>query len=104
MRPDELVPRLIKSGVAKPANIKGCSENQIAEVEKKHGVVLPRAYRQFLLLAGNGAGRLMDDVAVFYSDVFDLTELIRREINPELPAHAFVIAERMGDYLFIIAD
>ena len=50
--------KLVKNATIKGRSIVGVSEKEIQEVEKKFNITFPKAYREFLLLAGKRRGRL----------------------------------------------
>src|SRR4051812_42789113 len=103
----ELMTRLIINGVATPDEIRGCSAKEIAELERQEGVHLPKAYREFLRAVGHGAGRLMQDVSVFFKDVMGMAGRVKEDFEGiiKLPTNAFVFANRMGEViLYFIAD
>lgn len=72
---EQLVERLISSGVASQDTIVGCSEDEVAKLRADHGVQrLPEQYEQFLRVMGRGAGRLLRGTDFFYPHIFDLDE------------------------------
>jgi hypothetical protein len=72
------------------------------------GFVLPYSYKVFLKNFGKGAGRLMDDVDIFYDSIFNLTkkarEILQDEGDPILPENAFVFTMREGQFFFFKVD
>lgn len=57
-RCEAFVDRLIRTGVAAPGEVRGCSDDEIDDLESRYGVRLPRSYRLFLRRMGQAAGRL----------------------------------------------
>lgn len=55
---DALVQLLVEQGIATPATIQGCSEDELRALEAHHGRPLPRAYREFLQRMGREMGEL----------------------------------------------
>ncbi|WP_009632016.1 hypothetical protein [Synechocystis sp. PCC 7509] len=56
---EELRKRLFTSGIVKnEQELKGCNSEEIAYIESKYGV-LPRAYREILVLLGHSAEKLV---------------------------------------------
>ncbi|HMM27598.1 MAG: SMI1/KNR4 family protein [Chloroflexota bacterium] len=55
---DALVQLLVEQGIAAPATIRGCSEDELRALEAHHGRPLPRAYREFLRVMGHEMGEL----------------------------------------------
>jgi hypothetical protein len=103
---DAFVVRLINSGVASPAELIGCSDDEIEQLERKYEIRLPTSYRLFLQLMGHKSGRLFthDHIKASYPDVLCFTE---KQIKfwknvPEakritLSADALVILSRLGE-------
>ena len=95
--------RMLKSNIAKPELIKGCSEKEISDLEKKCDVVFPESYKVFLRNFGHGlGGYVMGDIDFFYNQIQPLTDLLRNEVliyegDPVLPEKAVVIAGRYGE-------
>ena len=95
--------RILKSNVAKPELIKGCSEKEISDLEKKCDVVFPESYKVFLENFGHGLGGIiLSDIDILYEDIFGLTDRLRNEVliyegDPILPKNAFVFATRFGE-------
>ncbi len=50
--------KLVKNATIDGRSIVGVSEKEIQEVEKKFNITFPKAYREFLLLAGKRRGQL----------------------------------------------
>ena len=95
--------RMLKSNIAKPELIKGCSEKEISDLEKKCDVVFPESYKVFLRNFGHGlGGYVMNDIDILYRNIQSLTDLLRNEIlidegDPVLPEKAFVFSGRYGE-------
>jgi hypothetical protein len=94
---DDLFRRLVSSGAARPEEIRGCSEEEIRAVEVIYRIRLPAAYRLWLAIMGQGAGRASEantGLALFYPTPVFLTHLVGRESGHEvLPDKAFVFAD-----------
>jgi len=80
---------------------KPCSENEISLLEQRIGHPLPKAYREFLLWAGHGAGHLMQGSDFYYDDLDGLreaaVELLQEDnIFQRLPSNAFVFYMHQG--------
>jgi hypothetical protein len=110
---DQLVTRLLSSGLARPEEIVPCSDKEIHHIEKTVRVSLPAAYKEFLRVAGKKAGCLFADVdvGVFFPGVLDLTESCARILSEwegdslRLPENAFVFANRYGEqFMFFVCD
>ncbi len=90
------------SGAVDPSASRGCSAEEIAILERTHGVCLPRTYRAFLSVMGHGGGGVFDHdhVEADYGVAMRLTDHCRRDGSRKfrLPADAVVILDRMGDH------
>ena len=96
--------------------LRGCSPEEVLELERVHGCRIPRAYRLYLRTMGHAAGRLFthDHYAVTYEHVLHLGEQLRdglAEVGalnaPEfrLPTNALVIVGRLGEqFEYIVCD
>jgi len=111
LNPTQLAERLLSSGIAKPDQIAGCSDADIARIEAASGVQLPAAYRSFLRVLGRNAGQLMCDIDFLYEKALGLNAQAARilenweEGKLALPEKAFVFSMRQGEqFMFFIAD
>lgn len=108
-RINDVVKVLVDGGVANDSDIMGCSEAEIAQVERILNVKLPAAYREFLLRMGRGAGDFYCGSDLHWPKVLGLTEAGRElvsedEADIQLPADAIVIVMHQGyQFLFIRA-
>ncbi|MES2944171.1 MAG: SMI1/KNR4 family protein [Pseudomonadota bacterium] len=104
----QILRRMEASGIASPAQLRGCEEQEIFELEKKYNVLLPYSYRQYLQVMGHDSSKLFgfDHVAAVYAAVIDITAdwsqyLEEEEMGPPasfvLPQDALLISERLGD-------
>jgi len=113
-----LLRRLGASRVAAPAELVGCTAGEIAALEARYGVRLPRAYRRYLEVMGHRSGRLFtcDHAAVFYPNVLAMTAEKRHQwaqaqaedgSGPppefELPVDALLIYGRLGEQFEFIS-
>jgi uncharacterized protein (TIGR02996 family) len=55
---EQFLERLYHTGVARRTALVGCSAEEVAILERRYGVVLPRAYTLFLTRMGHQAGEL----------------------------------------------
>jgi hypothetical protein len=106
--PERVIRRLLALGLVTEKELRPCSEKDIAKLERRHGVILPEAYRLYLRRMGRGAGRFFtsDHWYAGYDSVFKSLGT-RCDAKPEgpLPEKAFVFATRMGDYYcYFVAD
>ncbi|MDA8743273.1 SMI1/KNR4 family protein [Rubripirellula amarantea] len=108
---DALLTRLKESDVASSDDLVGCTSREIARLEARYSIALPKSYRWYLSTMGKRSGRLFthDHMAVYFDHVFEMTDQLRREAidDPdepyvELPDDALVIAGRLAEqYQFI---
>ena len=92
---EEIVQQLIVSGVAERSQLQGCSDAEIEALEAELGIVLPRAYREFLLTMGRSAGDFFCGTDFLYAD------LPLREYADELLSEGDVpLALHPADFVF----
>jgi hypothetical protein len=111
LHPLALPQRLTALGVAKPQEIVGCTDEEIARVQSASGLRLPEAYVAFLRVAGKGAGRFLTDVDLYYDKIMSLNVKAAEKLHLwegnklRLPEKAFVFAMRYGEqFMFFLAD
>lgn len=56
---EEFIRRLISDSLVLSGDIAGCTLEEVEEISRAQNVSLPQVYKDFLLLAGRGAGDLM---------------------------------------------
>ena len=106
----EVVERLVGSGIARPDEIRGCSEAEIHDLERQSGVRFPGEYRAFLSAMGQGAGRFFRGTDMFFAEIPKLRlfadELLDELGNPfQLPGSSFVFSVHQGyQFMYFIAD
>ncbi|WP_426446371.1 SMI1/KNR4 family protein [Paenibacillus sp. S-38] len=66
--------KLLDDGIAEPEEIRGCSEEEVRGFEKENNLRLPGHYRNLLLMAGHGAGRLLRGTDIHWGQVTGLRE------------------------------
>lgn len=96
---------LVDSGLVGAADLKGCSEMELAELEKRHGGSLPLAYKTFLLALGCEAGGFMEGTDFLFRNLTSLRHEalnLLKECNAdlELGPRDFVFAAHQG-YQFL---
>lgn len=103
----ELRSILLQSGIAAEADLHGCSAEEIAVLERRHGP-LPASYRQVLALLGRGAGQLVDsqEFWIYADQIGRIREQVQSYLQevrekggarPDVPANAFFISARYGE-------
>lgn len=107
----DVLQRMAASGVAARPDLVGCTEAEIAALEHRYALRLPKTYRRYLEVMGHRSGKLFmhDHMAVFYPYVLTLTEEWRAQLagSPAryrftLPPDRFVIADRLSDQIQFI--
>lgn len=93
--------RFEEAHIVSSTKIIPCKEQEIDDLERRAGVALPEAYREFLLWMGRGAGDFLQGSSCFYHDLFWLQstakELLAEHHFPEsLPLDAFVFFMHQG--------
>lgn len=63
---------LVQQGAIAKANLIGCTDEEILIIQKHFSCQLPQAYKDFLLIAGKGAGILFRGSDIFYPRVLEL--------------------------------
>ena len=96
-----LIERMVGTGYARPDELLGCTPEEVARIEARFGLRLPRIYREFLLAMGRGAGRFFRGTDVFSPAVLELRqwaeELLEECGRPcALPDDAFVFLMHQG--------
>lgn len=104
---EALLRRLLAIGLFQEHELQPCTDNEIARLERDHGVVLPLSYKKFLRMMGRGAGKFLvsDRWQAFMPDVLEElgTRYVERDdtdLTPSapLPEHLFIFAVRDGCY------
>jgi ankyrin repeat protein len=99
--------RLLRYGIAKEEDARGCTEPDIASLEQAVGVTLPEVYSEFLRLMGREAGLLLVGI---YKYLPELQRSARKSLeycgaDYRLPDKSFVISMGQAfDFLFFHTD
>jgi hypothetical protein len=56
---DEAIAQLTAAGLTTAAELRGCTQDDITEIEAKYRIMLPAAYRRFLTAMGRSAGKFL---------------------------------------------
>jgi hypothetical protein len=105
----EAIRKLRESSLASGLDTRGCTGEQIRALESELGFQLPSTYREFLLLAGNGAGRFLIGTDWTFTTLHNLGDAARRLLREcgvdvtILSPTAFVFAMHQG-YQFLYFD
>jgi hypothetical protein len=107
----DLISHLKESGIASPADLKGCSSHEITALEERYNLKLPVTYLNYLATMGHGSGRLFthDHYAATYEHVLSMTAQYRGdclefpdEPHVELPPDALIIVGRLDEQFLMI--
>jgi hypothetical protein len=101
MNEKEIVYYIVNKGLATIDQIKGCSEEEIIQLEGLVGDRLPDKYRNFLLASGHQAGKLFQGTSIFFHDLKDLKReaenlLLENNESYTLPENSFVFSMHQG--------
>lgn len=101
MSNNSLALALVAAKICKPDEIKGCTVDEVSELERLVGIKFPSQYRNFLLDVGNGAGNFFRGTDIFFRALDDLNgeAIALLEENGEvfsLPEDAFVFSMHQG--------
>ena len=96
-----LAHRLINAAIASPAQIIGCTLDEVNEIRSLANCPLPEAYETFLRVMGRGAGRFLEGTDIFYPDILTVRraaeKLLEEDRVPfELSASDFVFCCHQG--------
>jgi hypothetical protein len=106
---DRWVSRLETAGVVRAAELQGCSDIEIREIEKQVSAPLPPLYREFMRRMGVKAGHFHEGTDWQYPIVLrnrELAEdLLKEDTDPpyELKPSHFAFASNQG-YTFLFFD
>ena len=56
---DEAIAQLTEPGLVNPGALKGCTPEEIGQIEAKFHLQLPAMYKEFLVRMGKAAGRFL---------------------------------------------
>lgn len=98
---DKVKEQLKELKLASPSEFLPCSQDEVVLLEQQFGVSLPKAYQEFLLWMGHGAGQFLRGSDSFFKHLPDLqewaVELLQENNFPEfLPKDAFVFLMHQG--------
>lgn len=91
--PSSLLNKLVSAGFpTPPGGFVGCSDSEIADLERTFSVRLPEAYKDFLRVCGNDAGALLNFCMYQCSGLIKFIPPHLAELSPRfnLPAGNFV--------------
>ena len=104
----DLVETLIQDAISKgrraPGDFRGCSEKEIAGLESRMGIELPKMFRIYLRHMGKSAGEMLQGSDIRFGCLHELTGEAydeARERNFQLPDDIFAFYAHQGyDYMY----
>ncbi len=98
---DKVKKQLIELKLALPDELLGCTQDEVIELERQLDICLPKAYQEFLLSMGHGAGRFLRGSDCFFKHLPELqnwsVELLQENNFSEfMPEYAFVFLMHQG--------
>src|SRR5687768_10285736 len=102
---DEAVQRLVAGGLASEADLRGLTDGEVAELEGRGHIQLPKSYRDFLLRMGRSTGEFLVGTDFLFPKLLQLRaqadELLREsKSSMRLGPQHFVFAAHQG-YQFL---
>jgi hypothetical protein len=102
---EQAVRRLVDAGLASPEMIRGCTEEELTEIESLLSLNLPSAYREFLGIMGREAGQFLVGSDYCYPELLSFREatarfLRRHGIESVSPDEIVVFLIHQG-YIFL---
>jgi hypothetical protein len=104
-----LVTRMMETGlISSERQMLGCSEQQVAELERHYGHRFPAVYREFLLAIGVAAGNFLIGTDFLYPELLDLRDAAKNLLRSDgsefqLADDAWVFEMHQG-YVFFYFD
>jgi len=98
---DTVKQQLQQLGLVQPDELVGCTASEISKLQQELGISLPKAYQEFLLEMGHGAGQFLRGTDCFFKHLPYLREwaidLLEENKFPQpLPNDAFVFFMHQG--------
>lgn len=98
---DKVKERLKEQNLVSPNEFFPCSPDEVIWSEQQLGISLPKAYQEFLLWMGHGAGQFLRGSDCFFKHLPDLQEwavelLQENNVLEPLPEDAFVFLMHQG--------
>ena len=107
-QPEELTQILLSKGITSPAEIQGCTDEDISQLEAAYKLKFPATYKQFLRVMGRGAGRLFADCSWTLPELAHANIMLQQKLLAnnavQVPKSAFVfLACSAAEILFFDA-
>ncbi len=93
---DDLAIRFIEMGIATPDTIRGCSEEELLEIEKFFNLKLPGVYKDYMRKFGKASGAFLEECGIYYPNV-----LRNRERAETLLSNNTDYRLKQSDFVFI---
>jgi len=104
---DNLAIRFIETGIATPDTIRGCSEEELLEIEEFFNLKLPGAYKDYMRKFGKASGAFLEECGIYYPNMLRNREraetLLNNNTDYKLKDSDLVIITRYG-YEFYFFD
>jgi len=105
---EKIVSSLVPARLASISEIRGCTLDEVQELERLEGVQLPQAYKDYLLKMGKGAGRFLEGTDAFYRHLPRLRKWAQESLSEsnssfKLTKSFFVFASHQG-YEFLLLE
>ncbi len=80
----------------------GCTDEEIHEIEHSAGFPLPKAYKDFMRIAGKKSGEFLSDCEIHYPQVIRTNNYSKERIGKyfTFPDPCFVFSSYLGDVIF----
>jgi hypothetical protein len=95
----------IRSYLRSATNVKGCTETEVSDLERRYNLMLPTDYREFLLLAGRGADNIWRGSDYTLDELPEIQEAAIELLSDKglkLPDGSFVFHMHQGyQFLFV---
>lgn len=97
----DLISAIVSAGLCEQHEAQGFSPEEIAQIQKESGLVLPTQYKEFLSAIGRGAGQYFRGTDMFGSVIPELNQmavdlLVENKEPFSLPRTAFVFSMHQG--------
>lgn len=98
---DKVKKQLIELKIALPQELLGCTQDEVIKLEQQLRIYFPKAYQEFLLLMGHGAGNFLRGSDCFFEHLLCLQNwavklLQENNFSESLPEDAFVFLMHQG--------
>jgi SMI1 / KNR4 family (SUKH-1) len=104
-RMEQLARDIVAAGLSSPDELKGCTREEIEELQRKFRITLPETYVEWLRIMGRDAGKFLKGSDAFFPALLELREgaeelLAENGTKFAIPHDAFVFLMHQG-YQFL---